>query len=105
MPLLTAAEEVSLAERIAAGDADAPRKLAQADLRLVVSIARRYVGRGLDLPDLIQEGNLGLLRTVDPFALRRGCRFSTYATWWIRQAIRRAIGNQAPTSRLPIRTA
>jgi RNA polymerase primary sigma factor len=101
VPLLTAVEEVSLAKRIERHDMAAKRQLIEANLRLVVSIAKRHVGRGLPLLDLIQEGNLGLMRAVEKFDYRRGFKFSTYATWWIRQAITRAIANQARTIRLP----
>jgi RNA polymerase primary sigma factor len=102
VPLLTAAEEVSLAKRIERGDMDAKSKLTEANLRLVVSIAKRHVGRGLPFLDLIQEGNLGLIRGVEKFDYRRGFKFSTYATWWIRQAITRAIADQARTIRVPV---
>ena len=101
VPLLTAVEEVSLAKRIERRDMAAKRKLIEANLRLVVSIAKRYVGRGMALLDLIQEGNLGLIRAVEKFDYRRGYKFSTYATWWIRQAITRAIADQARTIRVP----
>ncbi|MCX6373479.1 MAG: sigma-70 family RNA polymerase sigma factor, partial [Actinobacteria bacterium] len=95
VPLLTAEEEVSLAKRIERGDMSAKRKLTEANLRLVVSIARRHMGRGMPLLDLIQEGNLGLMRAVEKFDYRRGFKFSTYATWWIRQAVTRALADQA----------
>ena len=101
IPLLTAAQEVALAQRIEAGDNAALQQLTLANLRLVVSVAKRYPGRGLSLPDLIQEGNLGLMRATQKFDWRRGYRFSTYATWWIRQAVTRAIGDKGRTIRLP----
>ena len=100
--LLTANEEVELATRMAEGDEEAKDRLAEANLRLVVSIAKRYVGRGMLFLDLIQEGNLGLIKAVDKFDYRKGYKFSTYATWWIRQAITRAIADQARTIRIPV---
>lgn len=102
VPLLTAEEEVELALRMENGDNDAKRRLAEANLRLVVSIAKRYVGRGMLFLDLIQEGNLGLIKAVEKFDYRKGFKFSTYATWWIRQAITRAIADQARTIRIPV---
>ena len=102
VPLLTAEEEVDLAQRMEQGDMEAKKKLAEANLRLVVSIAKRYVGRGMLFLDLIQEGNLGLIKAVEKFDYKKGYKFSTYATWWIRQAITRAIADQARTIRIPV---
>ena len=102
VPLLSSAEEVDLAKKIEEGNVFARKKLAEANLRLVVSIAKRYVGRGMLFLDLIQEGNLGLIKAVEKFDYRKGYKFSTYATWWIRQAITRAIADQARTIRIPV---
>ncbi|HLL49441.1 MAG TPA: sigma-70 family RNA polymerase sigma factor, partial [Thermomicrobiales bacterium] len=101
-PLLTHAQEIDLAKRVEMGDLDATQRFVRANLRLVVSIAKRYVNRGLTLLDLIQEGNIGLMRAVQKYDWRKGFRFSTYATWWIRQAITRAIADQSRTIRLPV---
>lgn len=102
VPLLNAEEEIEIALRIEQGDLDAKQELAEANLRLVVSIAKRYVGRGMQFLDLIQEGNMGLMKAVDKFDHTKGFKFSTYATWWIRQAITRAIADQARTIRIPV---
>jgi RNA polymerase primary sigma factor len=102
IPLLSREEEVELAKRVAAGDADAERRMVEANLRLVIKVARRYMNRGLSLLDLIEEGNLGLLRAVRKYRWERGTRFSTYAVWWIRQTIVRALANQARLIRLPV---
>ncbi|MFD0710749.1 RNA polymerase sigma factor RpoD [Paenibacillus sp. GCM10027626] len=102
VPLLSADDEIELAQRIEEGDNEAKQRLAEANLRLVVSIARKYVGRGMLFLDLIQEGNTGLLKAVDKFDYRKGFKFSTYATWWIRQAITRAIADQGRTIRIPV---
>ena len=102
VPLLTNEEEKELALAVEAGDVEAKQRLAEANLRLVVSVAKRYVGRGMQFLDLIQEGNMGLMKAVDKFDYSKGFKFSTYATWWIRQAITRAIADQARTIRIPV---
>lgn len=102
LPVLTQEEERELAERIAKGDTNARKRMIEANLRLVVKIAKKYVNQGLSILDLIEEGNLGLIRAVEKFNLKKDCRFSTYATWWIKQSIERAIANQSRTIRLPV---
>lgn len=103
--LLTRAQEIGLAKRVAKGDLDARKQMIEANLRLVISIAKKYIGRGLPLQDLIEEGNIGLIKSVERFSVSKGCRFSTYATYWIRQAIERAVMNQSGAVRLPIHIA